>query len=86
MEIALFNEKLKGNEEKIFKIHINERSIYFDNSHQAIDDMMKIKNAIKEAVNEIFSDPQYRDMVEAYVNYNISDKLLRCSLNYKKGN
>lgn len=48
--------------------------------------MMKIKNAIKEAVNEIFSDPQYRDMVEAYVNYNISDKLLRCSLNYKKGN
>lgn len=72
------NDEVKSSYEECME----DRSDSFNDSHEAIEDLKLAKNCVKEAVQKIFSDMSYRKVVKGYADYDISNRLLICSLDY----
>lgn len=77
---------LRERENDLFEAFCEDRSEYVEDK-EARDDMGKIKKQIKELADEVL-DLHDRDksVAQGYANYSIAEKLLECSLDYKKEN
>ena len=77
---------LRERENDLFEAFCEDRSEYVEDK-EARDDMGKIKKQIKELADEVL-DLHDRDkaVAQGYADYSIAEKLLECSLDYKKDN
>lgn len=77
---------LREREKDLFEAFCEDRSEYVEDK-EARDDMGKIKKQIKELADEVL-DLHDRDksVAQGYADYSIAEKLLECSLDYKKEN
>ena len=77
---------LRERENDLFEAFCEDRSEYVEDK-EARDDMGKIKKQIKELADEVL-DLHDRDksVAQGYADYSIAEKLLECSLDYKKEN
>lgn len=77
---------LRDRENDLFEAFCEDRSEYVEDK-EARDDMGKIKKQIKELADEVL-DLHDRDkaVAQGYADYSIAEKLLECSLDYKKDN
>ena len=77
---------LRDRENDLFEAFCEDRSEYVEDK-EARDDMGKIKKQIKELADEVL-DLHDRDksVARGYADYSIAEKLLECSLDYKKEN
>ena len=77
---------LRERENDLFEAFCEDRSEYVEDK-EARDDMGRIKKQIKELADEVL-DLHDRDksVAQGYADYSIAEKLLECSLDYKKEN
>lgn len=75
---------LRERENAAFTAFCDERSKYVEDK-EARDDMSNIKNRIKEIADDVL-DIHDRDksVAQGYAEYSIAEKLLECSLDYRK--
>lgn len=79
----IFN-KLNNSEVAAFNRFNNIRSKLFNQAAAARDDLKDVRNTIEEAAKEIFNDEKSKFLINSYADFDIADKLLICSLDYKK--
>lgn len=75
--------RLKDHEEDAFNDCSDNRSIYFSDSSEALDDFRNVKEKIRTAVLQALECNSDLKMVKNYVNYDVAERLLICSLDYK---
>ena len=77
---------LRDREDDLFKDFCEDRSEYVEDK-EARDDMGKIKKQIKELADEVLNlHDRGKSVAQGYADYSIAEKLLECSLDYKKEN
>ena len=76
---------LRERENDLFEAFCEDRSEFVEDK-EARDDMSNIKKQIKKLADEVL-DLHDRDklVAQGYADYSIAEKLLECSLDYKKG-
>lgn len=75
---------LKENEAKEFSDLADDRSSYFCNSSYALNDFKNVKEKIRGAVSQALeNNGDVKQVVNSYTNYDLAERLLICSLDYK---
>lgn len=59
------------------------RSEYFDSSTDARNDLQLVKSKLEQNIERVLDMKDYETVISGYANYNIAERLLICSLNYK---
>jgi hypothetical protein len=79
------DDKLNSRNGDVFQQFKDERSSFFNNSTDARQDMKDIKKQIMAAADETLKlDDIQKSVSKGFANYSIAEKLLICSLDYKK--
>lgn len=75
---------MKENEAKEFSDLADDRSSYFCNSSYALNDFKNVKEKIRGAVSQTLeNNGDVKQLVNCYTNYDLAERLLICSLDYK---
>lgn len=76
--------QLRDKENKVFEAFCNDRSKFVEDK-EARDDMGNIKKQIKELADEVLDlHDREKTVAQGYADYSIAEKLLDCSLDYRK--
>ena len=76
--------RLKEDEAEAYSDYEVDRSSYFSDSSQALADFRNVKETIRTAVSHALEcSSNIKQMVNSYVNYDVAERLLICSLDYK---
>ena len=76
--------RLKEYEAEAYNDYSNDRSSYFSDSSQALADFRNVKEKIRTAVSQALEcSSNIKQMVNSYANYDVAERLLICSLDYK---
>lgn len=79
----IFN-RLKENETQAYRDYADDRSSYFSDSPRALDDFRNVKETIRTAVSQALEcSSDIKQVVNSYANYDVAERLLICSLDYK---
>lgn len=77
--------RLKEYEADAYRDYADDRSYYFCDSSQALADFRNVKETIRTAVSQALEcSSNIKQMVNSYANYDVAERLLICSLDYKK--
>jgi hypothetical protein len=80
----LVSKQIMAEESELFEDFLKDRSMYVQGK-DARDDMAKIKDEIQDAAQRIIALKDQRNTVsDGYARHSIAEKLLDCSLDYKK--
>lgn len=76
--------QLRDKENKVFEAFLNDRSKYVEDQ-EARNDLGIIKKQIKELADEVLAlHERDKTVAQGYADYSIAEKLLYCSLDYRK--
>ena len=76
--------RLKEYEAEAYSDYADDRSSYFSDSSQALADFRNVKETIRTAVSQALEySSNIKQMVNSYANYDVAERLLICSLDYK---
>lgn len=76
--------RLKEYEAEAYSDYADDRSSYFCDSSQALADFRNVKETIRTAVSQALEySSNIKQMVNSYANYDVAERLLICSLDYK---
>lgn len=75
---------MKEYEAEAYNNYEVDRSSYFSDSSQALADFRNVKETIRTAVSHALEcSSNIKQMVNSYANYDVAERLLICSLDYK---
>lgn len=77
---------LKKSEDEAYEEWADLRSSHFSDSSKALDDLRKVRKTIKETASRVLGcdrDDNMKQLVKNYANYELAERLLICSLDYK---
>lgn len=66
-----------------FTEHGKIRSKYFNTANDARQDLAQFRDSIKDAAKEVFIGDDYKDIINSFSDYDIANRLLDCSLDYR---
>lgn len=78
---------LKKSEDDAYEDYSDLRSSHFSDSSKALDDLRNVRKTIKETASKVLGcdrDTSMEQLVKNYANYELAERLLNCSLDYKK--